>query len=169
LYGGVTGTEDEKKYYRKFLEKYKGIKAWHDKLQTHAIKFKCIQIPTGRQYSFPYAQRMPWGGSSYGTQIKNYPVQGFATADIVPLACINIYNLMKEQKVKSLLVNTVHDSIVADVYPGEESVMGKIFKQGTSSVIDSLKEYYNIDFNVPLDTETKIGYNWLDMKEVITI
>jgi len=169
LYGGVTGTEDEKKYYRKFLEKYKGIKAWHDKLQTHAIKFKCIQIPTGRQYSFPYAQRMPWGGSSYGTQIKNYPVQGFATADIVPLACINIHNLMKEHKVKSLLVNTVHDSIVADVYPGEESVMGKIFKQGTSSVIDSLKEYYNIDFNVPLDTETKIGYNWLDMKEVITI
>ena len=169
LYGGVTGTEDEKKYYRKFLEKYKGIKAWHDKLQTHAIKFKCIQIPTGRQYSFPYAQRMPWGGSSYGTQIKNYPVQGFATADIVPLACINIHNLMREQKVKSLLVNTVHDSIVADVYPGEESVMGKIFKQGTSSVIDSLKEYYNIDFNVPLDTETKIGYNWLDMKEVITI
>jgi len=169
LYGGVTGTEDEKKYYRKFLEKYKGIKAWHDKLQTHAIKFKCIQIPTGRQYAFPYAQRMPWGGSSYGTQIKNYPVQGFATADIVPLACINIYNLMKEHKVKSLLVNTVHDSIVADVYPGEESVMGKIFKQGTSSVIQSLKEYYNIDFNVPLDTETKIGYNWLDMKEVITI
>ena len=169
LYGGVTGTEDEKKYYRKFLEKYKGIKAWHDKLQTHAIKFKCIQIPTGRQYAFPYAQRMPWGGSSYGTQIKNYPVQGFATADIVPLACINIYNLMKEQKVKSLLVNTVHDSIVADVYPGEESVMGKIFKQGTSSVIDSLKKYYDIDFNVPLDTETKIGYNWLDMKEVITI
>ena len=167
LYGGVTGTEDEKKYYRKFLEKYKGIKAWHDKLQTHAIKFKCIQIPTGRQYAFPYAQRMPWGGSSYGTQIKNYPVQGFATADIVPLACINIYNLMKEQKVKSLLVNTVHDSIVADVYPGEESVMGKIFKQGTSSVIDSLKKYYDIDFNVPLDTETKIGYNWLDMKEVI--
>jgi DNA polymerase I-like protein with 3'-5' exonuclease and polymerase domains len=169
LYGGVTGTENEKKYYRKFLEKYKGIKAWHDKLQTHAIKFKSIKIPTGRQYAFPYAQRMPWGGSSYGTQIKNYPVQGFATADIVPLACINIYNLMKEQKVKSLLVNTVHDSIVADVYPGEESVMGKIFKQGTSSVIDSLKKYYDIDFNVPLDTETKIGYNWLDMKEVITI
>jgi DNA polymerase I-like protein with 3'-5' exonuclease and polymerase domains len=167
LYGGVTGTEDEKKYYRKFLEKYEGIRAWHDKLQTQAIKFKVITIPTGRQYSFPYAQRMPWGGSSYGTQIKNYPVQGFATADIVPLACINIYNLMKEQKVKSLLINTVHDSIVADVYPGEENVMGKIFKQGTASVIQSLKDYYDIDFNVPLDTETKIGYNWLDMKEVI--
>ena len=167
LYGGVTGTEDEKRYYTKFLEKYKGIKEWHDKLQSEAIRFKRVKLPTGREYSFPYAERTPWGGSTYGTQIKNYPVQGFATADIVPLACINIYNLMKEKKVKSLLVNTVHDSIIADVYPGEDRVMADIFKQGTADVIPALKTYYNIDFNVPLDTDLKIGYNWLDMKEAI--
>ena len=109
---------------------------------------------------------MPWGGSSYGTQIKNYPVQGLATADIVPLACIKIYKLMNEQRVKSLLINTVHDSIVADVYPGEEAVMSKIFDQGTASVIPALKEYYGINFNVPLDTEIKMGYDWLNMKEI---
>ena len=166
LYGGVTGTEDEKRYYTKFLEKYKDIKTWHEKLQSEAIRFKQIKLPTGREYAFPYAERTPWGGSTYGTQIKNYPVQGFATADIVPLACINIYKLMQEQKVKSLLVNTVHDSIVADVYPGEEDVMSKIFNQGTADVIPALKEYYKINFNVPLDTELKIGYDWLNMKEV---
>jgi len=93
-------------------------------------------------------------------------VQGFATADIVPLACINIYKLMREKEVKSLLVNTVHDSIVADIYPGEEDVMSDIFNQGTADVIPALKQYYKIDFNVPLDTELKIGNNWLDMKEV---
>jgi len=166
LYGGVTGTEDEKRYYSKFLEKYKDIKVWHEKLQSEAIRFKQIKLPTGREYSFPYAERTPWGGSTYGTQIKNYPVQGFATADIVPIACINIYKLMKKENVKSLLVNTVHDSIVADVYPGEEDVMSKIFKQGTADVIPALKQYYNIDFNVPLDTDLKIGYDWLNMKEV---
>ena len=166
LYGGTTGTEEEKRYYKKFAEKYKDIAKWHEELQTQAIKFKTLKLPTGREYSFPYAERMPWGGSSYSTQIKNYPVQGFATADIVPLACIKIYELMKEQKVKSLLINTVHDSIVADVYPGEEAVMSKIFKQGTASVIPALKEYYGINFNVPLDTDLKMGYNWLDIKEV---
>jgi DNA polymerase I-like protein with 3'-5' exonuclease and polymerase domains len=166
LYGGVTGTEDEKRYYTKFLEKYKDIKTWHDHLQSEAIRFKRVKLPTGREYSFPYAERTPWGGSTYGTQIKNYPVQGFATADIVPIACINIYKLMKEKGVKSLLVNTVHDSIVADVYPGEEDVMSNIFKQGTADVIPALKNYYKIEFNVPLDTELKIGYNWLNMEEV---
>ena len=165
LYGGTTGTDDEKKYYKKFAEKYADITKWHEELQTHAITYKRIKLPTGREYSFPYAERMPWGGSSYGTQIKNYPVQGFATADIVPLACIKIYELMKEQKVKSLLINTVHDSIVADVYPGEETVMSKIFRQGTASVVPALKEYYGINFNIPLDTEVKMGYDWLNMKE----
>ena len=166
LYGGVTGTEDEKKYYTKFLEKYKDIKTWHDKLQTEAIRFKQISLPTGRQYAFPYAERTAWGGSTYSTQIKNYPVQGFATADIVPIACINIYKLMQEKKVKSLLINTVHDSIVADVYPGEEDVMSKIFNKGTADVIPALNQYYKINFNVPLDTELKIGYDWLNMEEV---
>ena len=166
LYGGTTGTDDEKKYYKTFAEKYKDITKWHEELQTQAITYKRIKLPTGREYSFPYAERMPWGGSSYGTQIKNYPVQGLATADIVPLACIKIYKLMKEQKVKSLLINTVHDSIVADVYPGEEAVMSKIFDQGTASVIPALDEYYGINFNVPLDTEIKMGYDWLNMKEV---
>jgi len=168
LYGGTTGTDAEKKYYKTFAEKYKGISKWHEELQTQAITYKRIKLPTGREYSFPYAERMPWGGSSYGTQIKNYPVQGLATADIVPLACIKIYKLMNEQKVKSLLINTVHDSIVADVYPGEEAVMSKIFDEGTASVIPALDEYYGINFNVPLDTEIKMGYNWLDMKEVQT-
>jgi DNA polymerase I-like protein with 3'-5' exonuclease and polymerase domains len=165
LYGGNTGTEDEKKYYKRFAEKYADITRWHNELQTYAITYKRVKLPTGREYSFPYAERMPWGGSSYSTQIKNYPVQGFATADIVPLACIKIYKLMKEQKVKSLLINTVHDSIIADVYPGEEAVMSKIFRQGTASVIPALKEYYGINFNIPLDVEVKIGYNWLDIKE----
>ena len=54
---------------------------------------------------------------------------------------------------------------MADVYPGEEVVMSKIFRQGTASVIPALKEYYGINFNVQLDVEVKIGYNWLDIKE----
>ena len=166
LYGGTTGTDDEKKYYKTFAEKYKDITKWHDELQSQAITYKRIKLPTGREYAFPYAERMPWGGSSYGTQIKNYPVQGLATADIVPLACIKIYKLMNEQKVKSLLINTVHDSIVADVYPGEEAVMSKIFDEGTASVVPAMQEYYGINFNVPLDTEIKMGYDWLNMKEV---
>ena len=53
LYGGTTGTEEEKRYYRKFAEKYKWIAAWHQQLQTEAIKLKRLKLPTGRESSFP--------------------------------------------------------------------------------------------------------------------
>ncbi len=163
LYGGLSGTDNEKKYYTEFLTKYKQIKEWHDKLEYDAIATKLITLPTGRQYSFPDAKRMPWGSSNYSTQVKNYPVQGFATADIVPIACINAHELMEEHKVKSLLINTVHDSIVVDIYPGEEKLVANLLAKAMLGVKESMKSTYNIDFNVPLDIEIKIGVNWLDM------
>ena len=166
LYGGMSGTENEKRYYEAFKDKYKGITAWHEKLQDEAITYKAVKLPSGREYAFPNAERTPWGGSSYSTQIKNYPVQGFATADIVPLACINIQKLFEENNLKSILINTVHDSIVTDVHPDEEEIATKLMKKGSEEVINSLKEIYDIDFNVPLDTEIKMGKNWLDMQIV---
>lgn len=164
LYGGMSGSENEKKYYSAFLKKYPDIKVWHDKLQTEALRTKVITLPTGRQYAFPKVERMSYGGSSFSTQIKNYPVQGFATADIVPLACIGIQELLEEHKTKSLLINTVHDSIVADVFPGEEKEVAFCLNSGCLGVIQRMKDMYGIDFNVPLDVELKVGSNWLETK-----
>ena len=73
---------------------------------------------------------------------------------------------MKENKVKSLLINTVHDSIVVDVHPDEFKLMTSILDKATAGVTDYLYDVYNIEFNVPLDTELKMGDNWLDMDEV---
>ena len=50
--------------------------------------------------------------------IKNYPVQGFATADIVPIVMLEIETRLNGYK--SMLVNSVHDSVVLDVHPLEE-------------------------------------------------
>jgi DNA polymerase I-like protein with 3'-5' exonuclease and polymerase domains len=157
------GNENEKRYYKKFLEKYKDIASWHKNLEEKAIKYKLISIPSGREYHFPNAYRTKWGSCSHSTTVKNYPVQGFATADIVPIACINIWSLMKEKNVKSLIINTVHDSVVVDVYPGEEDIIESIIKTGCSRVKDSLLQLYDCDFNVPLDIEIKKGSNWLDL------
>ena len=164
LYGGMSGTDNEKKYYNAFKEKYKEITEWHEKLQDEAITYKVITLPTGREYAFPKAERTPWGGSSYATQIKNYPVQGFATADIVPLACINIQKLFDDKNLKSILINTVHDSVIADVHPDEKDIVVELMRKGSLQVIDSLKEIYGINFNIPLNTEIKMGNNWLDLK-----
>ena len=51
------------------------------------------------------------------TQLKNYPVQGFATGDIVPEVLGRLRRVLTEKGLsdKVLLVNTVHDSVLFDV------------------------------------------------------
>ena len=75
-----------------------------------------------------------------------------------------IQNLFDKNNLKSILINTVHDSVVVDVHPNERGIAVELMRKGSLQVIDSLKEIYGIDFNVPLDTEVKIGNNWLNLK-----
>jgi len=123
-----------------------------------------ITTPSGRQFAFPNVQRNSRGRVSHFTQIKNYPVQSFATADIVPLALLHIDKLL--DGMQSCVVNTVHDSIVIDVHPDEERRCVEII-QDTNKVLPSLITMrWGIVFNVPLELEAKIGPNWLDTKDV---
>jgi len=108
-------------------------------------------------------QRKINGTVTYFTQIKNYPVQSFATADIVPLAFLEIDRLLRF--CKSCIVNTVHDSIVIDVHPDEEKEVKEIISVVNNTLKDLINLRWGIDFNVPLVLELKIGNNWLDLIE----
>ena len=164
LYGGMSGTDEEKKYYSYFRKRYKGITSWQETTEDTAIATSFVTLPSGRQYYFEGIKRASWGGSNFYTQVRNYPVQGFATGDIVPAACIDIYKQMKGMRTR--LINTVHDSIIIDAHPGEvESVLKKL-KKACDGITQSINKRYNIDFNVPLDYEIKKGHNWLDLKRI---
>ena len=164
LYGGMSGTDEEKKYYSYFRKRYKGITLWQEKTEDTAISTSFVTLPSGRQYYFEGIKRASWGGSNFYTQVRNYPVQGFATGDIVPVACIDIYKSMKNMRTR--LINTVHDSIIIDVHPKEvDSVLNKL-KKACDGITQSINKRYNIDFNVPLDYEIKKGHNWLDLKRI---
>ena len=167
LYGasGFGRTKAEARYYEHFTQKYSGIAEWHKKLARSALDNQKISTPSGREFSFPDVSRNRSGRISHFTQIKNYPVQSFATADIVPLALLHIDNLL--EPMHSCIVNTVHDSIVIDVHPQErQSVIDTIDKTNKAlSGIISMR--WGIQFNVPLLLEAKIGNNWLDTKDVV--
>ena len=167
LYGatGFGRTKAEAEYYTHFTEKYQGIKAWHGRLAKEVISTGKITTPSGRQFSFPDVRRNAFGKVSHFTQIKNYPVQSFATADIVPLILIQIENELSI--LKSCIVNSVHDSIVIDVHPDEIQKVIHVIKIVNSSMIRLIENQFNITFNVPLLLESKIGDNWLDTKDVI--
>ena len=123
-----------------------------------------IVAPSGREYSFPDVERRASGRVSHFTQIKNYPVQGFATGDIVPLCLLHIEHLLQGKN--SCIVNTVHDSIVIDVHPDEEDQVINIINSTNEELPQLITTRWGINFNVPLLLESKIGPNWLDTKDV---
>ena len=67
---------------------------------------------------------------------------------------------------QSCVVNTVHDSIVIDVHPDETDRVIRIIKLTNDNLVNIFNKRWNIDFNVPLLLEAKIGPNWLDTKDV---
>ena len=166
LYGatGFGRTTAQATYYKHFTEKYKGVALWHSKLAKEALNTGMITTPSGRQFSFPDVQRKRNGTVSHFTQIKNYPVQSFATADIVPVVLVHIEKEL--DKHKSCVVNTVHDSIVIDVHPSEEDVVLNIIRDTNKSLINMINLEFSIQFDVPLLLEAKMGSNWLDTKDV---
>ena len=164
---GATGygrSKAEAAYYEHFNEKYQGIAAWHKKLADEAVRFNKITNVSGRQYAFPDVQRRSSGGVTHFTMIKNYPVQGFATGDVVPVVLNELHR--KLEALHSVLVNTVHDSMVVDVHPAEKDKVLQIVSDMNDDINALVEERYGIKLNVQLLLEAKIGPNWLDTKDV---
>jgi len=164
LYGasGYGRTPAEAEYYSHFMEKYRGIAGWHKRLATEALSERKITTPSGRQFAFPDVSRRRDGTVTNFTMIKNYPVQSFATADIVPVALLIMEKVMKEKGLNSCIVNTVHDSMVVDVHPDERQAMIDVVVEVESKLVSTVNKLWDIDFNLPLSLEAKMGNNWLD-------
>jgi DNA polymerase I-like protein with 3'-5' exonuclease and polymerase domains len=168
LYGasGFGRTPAEAAYYEQFTKKYSGIGKWHKELAREALATGKIKTPSGREFSFPDVTRRANGTVTFFTQIKNFPVQSFATADIVPISLIYIDKLLEANKMQSCIVNTVHDSIVIDVHPDEEEKVLRIISAANNKLLTIVNKKWGLDFNVPLLLEAKIGPNWLDTNDV---
>ena len=164
---GATGygrSKAEEAYYIQFIAKYKGVAAWHKNLGEEAMRFNKITNVSGRQYAFPDITRKSNGSVSHFTTIKNYPVQGFATGDVVPVVLNEMH--CRLESMKSCLVNTVHDSMVIDIHPDETEQVLNMINDMNEGLTDLIEVAYGIRMNVPLLLEAKIGLNWLDTVDV---
>ena len=161
---GYGRTKAEATYYKHFNDKYKGIANWHSNLADEALRFLKITNISGRQYAFPDVTRRHSGIPTHFTMIKNYPVQGFATGDVVPVVLNEMHERLRHMK--SCLVNTVHDSMVVDVHPDEKDLVLSMVWTMNQDLNKIIEETYGIKMNVPMLLEAKIGDNWLDTVDV---
>jgi DNA polymerase I-like protein with 3'-5' exonuclease and polymerase domains len=101
------------------------------------------------------------------TQILNYPIQSFATADIVPIALVYIHWRVKAAGLRATLVNTVHDSVLTDIHKDDVPEYTEI---AVTSFLDCVYAYldkvYLYDFaHIPLGVGLSVARHWGDGEE----
>jgi DNA polymerase I-like protein with 3'-5' exonuclease and polymerase domains len=146
-----------------FYEKYKGLAKWQAENVRKVIRNGgALRIPTGRKFRFFK------GPKGYRPQqVKNFPVQAFATADMMPLAMTIIYKKFKKAGFKSLMVGQVHDAIIFDVIAEEMEAIATLCRD----VYRKLPEYVmqlwpEINFDLPMDGDADYGESWGDLTKL---
>lgn len=163
LYGGQSGTDAEVAYYTAFKEKYNKIADTQEDWKQEVLRHKKLRLASGM---VAYWEDTTITGSGYitnSTTISNLPVQSLATAEIIPIAVAALWHLMRGHELLSVIVNTIHDSVVYELHKDEHSIVEKLCREAfTTIVYHYLDAVYGIKFNVPLAVEMCSGTYWGD-------
>ena len=161
LYGRVSGTPEQLAYYDYFRKRYSALYKTQKGWTYEVLKNKKLVTETGLIFYWPNTKLTSSGYVTNSTSIFNYPIQSLATADIIPIALVYMWHRARHSGLRFVFVNTVHDSVIAEV-PGEEvdefkELSKRCFLEDVYGYLDKV---YGIKFTVPLGCEVKIGTHW---------
>ena len=174
-----------KKFINTFYSRYRGVKNYHEKIITLAKVKEVVSYsldksgpqysyyhvsPTGRHYVFTkYLNERTKDLTFSPTELKNWPIQGFATGDVVPMMVGILLRKLEEAGYadKAKLIMTVHDSVVLDVPLDILSECAILAKQTMEDAPRYLKSIFDIDFPCQLKVGVEAGFNWQDKKELL--
>lgn len=144
-----------KQYIEQYLEKYKGIKHFMDSIIETAKKQGYVETLFKRKREIPEMKSSNYMVRQFGSRVAmNTPIQGTA-ADIMKLAMIRVYELLKKEKMKSKMILQVHDELLVETVPEEKDRVYQILKDCMENVIN---------LRVPLKVEISEGKNWCEAK-----
>jgi DNA polymerase-1 len=161
LYGGSRGTEAQERYYAAFRETFADLARTQKDWTYEVLETQKLRMPWGMEWHFPGTRMRDDGYIDNTPSIYNYPVQNLATGEMIPVAVTYLWHRMHEHAMQSALVNTVHDSVVGEVAPGEEELWMALGLQCfTMDVYHYLREVYGLEFDVPLGVGSGIASRW---------
>lgn len=166
LYGGGRGTKAVEAYCEFFKNKYEGISSTQRGWALECADRKQFTTPYGMTFFFPDAKLQRSGYISKTTSIYNFPVQGFATGEIIPIALVYFWHRSRNLPVR--IFSTIHDSIATKIKRGHFEEVLAVAKQAlTSDVYEYLQRVYHYKFRVPLGLGAKVSTHWGDTKDEI--
>ena len=162
LFGGESGTKHQKRYYEAFKKRYSGLAQTQEKWLYEALNTKRLVLPWGMQFFYPHIKMDNSGYVNERTKIFNGPIQSFATAEIIPIQAVYLYHYLKvNPHVEAYLVNTVHDSVLAEVHPESLQEYTKLVVDSWGQVFHYVEDMYGMQLEgMPLGTEISSGTHW---------
>jgi DNA polymerase I-like protein with 3'-5' exonuclease and polymerase domains len=164
VYGGQSGTPRQMAYYKAFRARYHKLAAVQESWVHEVLTNKgTLTTEYGLQYFWPNARMNKSGYCPMSTSIYNYPVQGFATAEIIPIAAGHFWHAVGDVGYadRIIMLNQVHDSVVCAVAPGADDMFFELARTVWHEVYSYLARAYGVkDFYVPLGTEIGLGPKW---------
>ena len=179
--------EEAKGFIERYYDRYSELKSFQDSVEEavgqgkwavdkdsegHKIYAGDWVSCTGRRYYFKQTEAPKFlskRGIYYSfnpTLFKNYPMQGFATGDVVPEMLGRVMrNLFKHNIYNYCLpVNTVHDSILFDVRLDKLDQCVRIVSSTMKAVPLAMKKRFGLDITLPFNVDVEIGESWKNMK-----
>jgi DNA polymerase-1 len=147
------GQKMAKTYIDNYFARYKGVKRCIDQMLMEANQTKRTSTLLGRIRLLPDI-----GNSNHIVRqaaertAVNTPIQGSA-ADLIKLAMIKVDGTIRDRKLESAMLLSVHDELVFEVPPHELDTVTLVVKEIMEGVWD---------LKVPLMVNLAVGDNWAE-------
>lgn len=159
MYGGTSGSEAVQAYCKFFADKYHELHETQEGWALAAAEQGYIETEWGMRYYFPGVKVSKYGHIIGKQKVYNYPVQAFATAEIIPIGLVFFW--FRTRNADLIITNTIHDSVTCEVPPYEIELFEQSAVQSFGTdVYEYIWKVYGVRMTVPLGVGMKFGTHW---------
>ena len=149
---GITHKE-AKLFIDHYFGTHWGVQAYIDKTVQEAEQKGFVTTLLGRKRYLPDIKSTNRNVAEFAKRTAiNTPIQGSA-ADLIKVSMINLWRLLKKEKLKAALILQVHDELVFEVPENEVDRVTAIVKESMESALE---------LSVPLVVDVGTGKNWFE-------
>lgn len=147
--------KEAKEYIDNYFKNFSLVRKYMDETVAQGKKNGYVETVLHRRRYIPELNAKNFNVRSFGERIAmNTPIQGSA-ADIIKIAMVRVFNKLKEEKLESRLILTVHDELILEVHREEIQTIQKLVKD----IMENAAK-----LKVPLKVDMMIGDSWYDTK-----
>ena len=142
-------------FIKNYFANFPGVKKYLDETVEQGRENGYVTTLYGRRRTLPELASSNFNVRSLGERMAmNTPIQGTA-ADVIKLAMVRVWRRLRDEKMESRLILTVHDELIVECPEEEKETVARLLTEEMEGAVH---------LSVPLTAEAHWGINWLEAK-----